>query len=105
MFLLDDMKWWHIIVMVIAAILCLIGVVLWITVGAVATNPPDDSKRILTSPSKAPRFSLNWTTGNSSDNVDKTTPTHKYKYSFTLLPSLVFFICVNMNNSNVSFIT
>ena len=42
--LLDDMKWWHIIVMVIAAIFCLIGVVLWITVGVVVTNPPDDSK-------------------------------------------------------------
>jgi len=31
-------------VIVIAAIFCLIGVVLWITVGAVVTNPPDDSK-------------------------------------------------------------
>ena len=42
--LLDDMKWWYIIVMVIAAIFCLIGVVLWITVGAVLTNPPDGNK-------------------------------------------------------------
>ena len=38
------MKWWHIIVMVVAAILCLIGVVLWITMGVVLTNPPDGSK-------------------------------------------------------------
>ena len=44
MLLLDKMKWWHIIVIVVAAILCLIGVVLWITVGAVVTNPPGDSK-------------------------------------------------------------
>ena len=44
MFLLDDLKWWHIIVMVIAAILCLIGVVLWITVGAVVNSSPDDGK-------------------------------------------------------------
>ena len=29
---------------VIVALLCVIGVVLWITVGAVVTNPPDDSK-------------------------------------------------------------
>ena len=30
---------------VIAVILCVIGVVLWITVGAVVNNPPDSSKR------------------------------------------------------------
>ena len=30
--------------MVVAAIFCLIGVVLWIIVGAVVTNSPDGSK-------------------------------------------------------------
>ena len=38
------MNWWHIIVIVVAVIFCLIGVALWITVGAVVTNPPDASK-------------------------------------------------------------
>ena len=51
--LLDEMKWWLIIVIVVAAIFCLIGVLLWITVGAVVTNPPDDSK-CTSFPSKAP---------------------------------------------------
>ena len=41
--LLDEMKWWHIIVIVVVVIF-LIGVVLWITVGAMVANPPDGSK-------------------------------------------------------------
>ena len=41
---LDELKWWHIIVMVVTVGFCLIGVVLWITVGAVVNNPPNDSK-------------------------------------------------------------
>ena len=41
---LDEMKWWQIIVMVIAVILCLIGVVFWITVAAVVSNLPDNGK-------------------------------------------------------------
>ena len=41
---LDELKWWHIVVVVVTVVFCLIGVVLWITVGAVVNNPPNDSK-------------------------------------------------------------
>ena len=74
---LDEMKWWQITVMVIAVIFCLIGVVLWITVGAVVSNLPDNGKCF---PFQSSKISLHGTRGKSTDNVGKKTPTHKYTY-------------------------
>ena len=88
--LLDDMKWWHIIVMVIVVILCLIGVVLWITVGAVVTNPPDDSK-YTSFPFKVLDLILWNKREEYSDNVGKTTPTHMCSY--TIMQSDIFYVC------------
>ena len=42
--LAGKMKWWQIVVILIAAILCIIGIVLWIVVGVVVSNPLDGSK-------------------------------------------------------------
>jgi len=41
--LADKVKWWHILLTVIAAILCVHGMSLWIAVGVVVS---DDSKYI-----------------------------------------------------------
>ena len=37
-------KWWQIVLIVIAAILFIIGIVLWVVVGVVVSNPLDGSK-------------------------------------------------------------
>jgi len=39
-------KWWHILLTVIAVILCVPGVSLWIAVGVVLSEPADASKYI-----------------------------------------------------------
>ena len=44
--LADKVKWWHILLTVIAAILCVPGVSLWIAVGVVLSEPADASKYI-----------------------------------------------------------
>ena len=38
------MKWWQIVLILIAAILFIIGIVLWIVVGVVVPNPLDGGK-------------------------------------------------------------
>ena len=80
--------------MVITAIFCLIGVVLWITVGAVVNSPPNGSK-CTTFPFQSSLRSLHGTRGKSSDDVGKTIPTHMYRYTYMLLPSLAFFVYVS----------
>ena len=42
--LAGKMKWWQIVLILIAAILFIIGIVLWIVVGVVVSNPLDGSK-------------------------------------------------------------
>ena len=42
--LVDKVKWWHILLTVIAAFLCIPGVLLWIAVGVVVSEPPGGSK-------------------------------------------------------------
>ena len=42
--LAGKMKWWQIVMIPIAAILCTIGIVLWIVVGVVVSNLLDGSK-------------------------------------------------------------
>ena len=49
---------------------------------------------LLASPSKAPRSHFTGT--KSSDDVSKTSPTHIYRYTYTLLRSLAFFVCVSI---------
>ena len=73
--LLDEMKWRLITVIVVAAIFCLIGVVLWITVGAVVTNPPDDGK-CTSFPFQSSFPFLPQLMGQEGRDVSKTTPTH-----------------------------
>ena len=74
--LLDEMKWRLIIVIVVAVIFCLIGVVLWITVGAVVTNPPDGSKCTTSFPFQSSFPFLPHLMGREGRDVAKTTPTH-----------------------------
>ena len=40
--LADKVKWWHTLLAVIAPIFCVPGMVLWIVVGVVVSEPPDD---------------------------------------------------------------
>ena len=40
--LADKVKWWHTVLTVIAPIICVPGVVLWIAVGVVVSEPLDD---------------------------------------------------------------
>ena len=49
---------------------------------------------VLASPSKAPRFSVCGIRGRSGDDVGESTPIHMYSYTYMLLPSLAFFMCV-----------
>ena len=95
------MNWWHIIVIVVAAIFCVIGVVLWITVGAVVTNPPDGSK-CTSFPFQCSNILTSW----GREGVVMmlaTPPTHKYNYTNAHSGFLVHVgIIIMMHNSNVS---
>ena len=42
--LAGKMKLWQIVLIVIAAVLCIFGILLWIVVGVVVSNPLDGSK-------------------------------------------------------------
>ena len=76
--------------MVIVAILCIIGVVLWITVGAVVSNLPDDSK-FTSFPFQSSKISLHG--DKSNDDVSKTSPTHIYRYNNAIAKSGIFRVC------------
>ena len=80
--------------MVITAIFCLIGVVLWITVGAVVNNPPNDSKCTIF-PFPSSLRSLHGTRGESNDDVGKIHPlkcTTTYNYA---IAKSGLFVCVS----------
>jgi len=42
--LAGKIKWWQIVLTVIAAVLCIFGILLWIVVGVVVPNPLNSSK-------------------------------------------------------------